>query len=210
MKRLIFITPLLICLLFSISAAAASTSDAAADASTATSAAASTADSSTATTPKPEELKENEFILDGTFYSGHIKMADLLDDDWKLDPKDEGKEYEPRTSENAINSWSVPMTKGDLKIDVSPYNLSTKEPCTIEETEILMIRVEESSGVPFYIENGLSFDATAETIKEIYGDDIELDERKGFVYYDVPKMNVRVSFVVEGDDVTAIKLRIPR
>ena len=206
MKRLIFITPLLICLLFSISAAAASTSDA----STATSAAASTADSSTATTPKPEELKENEFILDGTFYSGHIKMADLLDDDWKLDPKDEGKEYEPRTSENAINSWSVPMTKGDLKIDVSPYNLSTKESCSIEETEILMIRVDESAEVPFYIENGLSFDATPKMLQEIYGDDIEMDERKGFVYYKVPRMNVRVSFVVEGEDVTAIKLRIPR
>ena len=198
MKRLIFLTTLLICLLFSISAAAAdSTTD-------------STAAPSSDSSHKPEELKENEFILDNAFHTGHVRMSALLADGWKLDPEDEGKEYEPRTSINTISTRSVPMTKGDLKIDVSPYNLSTKEPCTIEETEILMIRVEESSGVPFYIENGLSFDATAETIKEIYGDDIELDERKGFVYYDVPKMNVRVSFVVEGDDVTAIKLRIPR
>ena len=73
-----------------------------------------------------------------------------------------------------------------------------------------MIRVDESAGVPFYIENGLSFDATPKTLQDIYGDDIEMDERKGFVYYKVPRMNVRVSFVVEGEDVTAIKLRIPR
>ena len=159
--------------------------------------------------PLPEELTENQFLLDGTFYSGHIQMKDFLADGWKLDPRDEGKEYEPRASESAINTRSVPLTKGDLRIDVSPYNQSTKESCSIEDTEILMVIVDEASNVPFYIENGISFDATVKTIKEIYGDDFEIDERTDFDYYDVPSRNLRISFVVKGEDVTGIKLWLP-
>ena len=164
-----------------------------------------------ASTISPEELTENQFLLDGTLFSGHIKMADLLADGWELDEKDVGKEYEPRDYEDSINTWSVPMTKGDLKIDVSPYNESTEVPCTIEDTEILMVIVEEAAGVPFFVENGISFDSTTDMIKEIYGDDFEIDERDGFDYYKVPKMNTRITFYVEdGKDVTRIKLWIPR
>lgn len=160
--------------------------------------------------PAPEELTEDQFILDGTFYSGHISMKDLLSDGWKLDQRDESKEYEPGDSSGVINTRSVSLTKGDLKIEAAPYNGSTEMPCTIEETEILMVSVDKDAGVSLFVGKGMSFDATEKTIREEFGEDLDVFEGSDYTEYKVPKRSTRIIFRIEGNNVKKIKIWIPR
>ena len=136
--------------------------------------------------PNPEDLGKYSFILDGKLYGEGVTMAQLMENGWRLSAYDIGTELEPRGT-SSVSTRSIVMYNGISFIEVSPYNNSTTDVCTIEEGNVYIIRVMESDCSSIWVEGGFTLGSKIKDIQKAFDDDIKTDNKSDYTNFSISK-----------------------